>query len=792
MTNVDTNKLKDLISEHQRFQSRVESEQAVFRSVDNMLNSIRIKYTQGYVLSAVNTASAYVGNVKNSSAKLADHVNKKRTGLQSALEIYLDAERNAKNTAKDEVGAAKISSGNTEGLSKIENDLDNGENTNNFLSLLEELLDEKIIKSIFGNVVKATGKCVTIWFKELIDLILQAVENIDRFKDENGIIDWERSISQYILELTIDNMVDDIIEGALMSIVGAGLAAAGVVCGLPVLAVVAIAVAVGVVASLLVDALDMLCEFITGKDLDTLIADALIDLSKWFNEKIGDLADAIKDLWSWLTGGDSIKGKIDAIWAQANDRIRQAIIDTQYVVDSIINGMPIVGKCFLYGSSPALAGADFTISYVHYAALSNAGRSYASLRNSDIFMNLVNRMAVENHQALSAYIMDELAEFVREMNDKLQKLIAAINSKSLKLVSHSLLNDLFKVEREFSNFLDIVALTKNAFDFDSFTYDTNFTIKENIKRLIVTFVETIKRNGEKIEAEKELLKDSSIEDLYKMFPSCEDIYRKEAVLQLLEERITREEAEKLVFNADGKVTYGDEPGMVIESAYGGIQHAPLLLYSLEEDPNYKNFLKELLHLNSDEEIEKYLREFNKNGCGYISMTNTIFVQYAGRPDEFERIFGFPMYQIDETGTIKYNFEYLVIDLYNSSGNIGNGTNPKSQKKILENYLKSKGVKVSVTNEKFDVKGVEEALKTGQVIIEQRPVILYNMDGGKEFADAGHSIIVTGIDDNGNLIVSSWGKRYIIKPEDYEPDGLISHLKKCLGFTYLDYEVVTFE
>ena len=234
-------------------------------------------------------------------------------------------------------------------------------------------------------------------------------------------------------------------------------------------------------------------------------------------------------------------------------------------------------------------------------------------------------------------------------------------------------------------------------------------------------------------------------------------------LRGLLDRMTPEDSMSLVYDTDGN--------------YGGDQGSPKSRFL--NDTEFQNYMYALLPGMTEDEIKAYLMKYSDVGCSYMAMANTIFVEYANRPDEFERIFGFPMY--DANG--RFNFDFLALDIYSNSGNEGKGTLPRSQKKIFDRYLESKGVPGSVTNKKYDVGTIEEALMNGhQVILEQKPVLLYNMDGTPRKPDKhGHSVIVTGVMGDGTLIVSSWGKQYLVRPDDYKDrtDG------------YFDYEVVTY-
>ena len=237
-------------------------------------------------------------------------------------------------------------------------------------------------------------------------------------------------------------------------------------------------------------------------------------------------------------------------------------------------------------------------------------------------------------------------------------------------------------------------------------------------------------------------------------------------------KMTPEEIMSLVFNIDG------------ERNYGSRQASPLYRFQ-DRDEAFVTFLQGLFPEKNLAEIEDFLATFNSVGCGYAAAVNTIFVQFANRPDEFERIFGFPMYRVDSAGNIQLNFDFLMVDLYhnNSCREAGRGMRPY----VLVNYLAERGVTVNVTNDRFPISDIEEALQNQnahiQIVVEQwNPVILRNMDGTvrQNSPKAGHAVVVTGIKDDGRLIVSSWGLQLILDPADYELEGT------------LDFEVITFE
>ena len=62
---------------------------------------------------------------------------------------------------------------------------------------------------------------------------------------------------------------------------------------------------------------------------------------------------------------------------------------------------------------------------------------------------------------------------------------------------------------------------------------------------------------------------------------------------------------------------------------------------------------------SEQQIADLLNQINQEGCGYVALTNNIFTEFIGHEDEFQKAFGFPMY--DKNG--KFNYDYLILDIY---------------------------------------------------------------------------------------------------------------------------------
>ena len=164
----------------------------------------------------------------------------------------------------------------------------------------------------------------------------------------------------------------------------------------------------------------------------------------------------------------------------------------------------------------------------------------------------------------------------------------------------------------------------------------------------------------------------------------------------------------------------------------------------------------------------------------MALINTIFNQYAGRADEFEKAFGFPMY--DENGEL--NFDLLLVDFYSAMDNHnsflgidyydrnedasavkGFGTTMESREYRWEKYLHDRGIQTDVHDITVTPDNYNQVAQDGEIIISMSPVVLYDENGKCVFkADAGHAMTITGVTEDGMYKVTSWGKEYYIKPD----------------------------
>ena len=71
-----------------------------------------------------------------------------------------------------------------------------------------------------------------------------------------------------------------------------------------------------------------------------------------------------------------------------------------------------------------------------------------------------------------------------------------------------------------------------------------------------------------------------------------------------------------------------------------------------------------------------------------------------------------------------------------------------------------------TNKNITVDNYQKLAEKGSVIINYHYGNLYDADGNVvQYIDGGHSMTVTGVTEDGRYIVSSWGGKYYIDPNE---------------------------
>ena len=235
----------------------------------------------------------------------------------------------------------------------------------------------------------------------------------------------------------------------------------------------------------------------------------------------------------------------------------------------------------------------------------------------------------------------------------------------------------------------------------------------------------------------------------------------------------------------------------------------------------------------------YFDVITNYGCGYVAVADRVFDEFKGKEKEFEELFGYPMYTIDEKGAIDFNYEIFTLEFFNFSVLYPNYNNKKIEQmktrfakslayleleryshsneyvnrnkfnksnkrpsleeleefserveKIEKEYkrLNDKWEKAEDgNNEELGVElsktfgHVKEFLKQygintnisisrnkkyeqGDIVASYNFSIYKEREDGQKYAedtyDKDHYVYVTGTDEQGRTIVSTWGEKYI--------------------------------
>ena len=260
-------------------------------------------------------------------------------------------------------------------------------------------------------------------------------------------------------------------------------------------------------------------------------------------------------------------------------------------------------------------------------------------------------------------------------------------------------------------------------------------------------------------------------------------------------------------------TYGIGQGAVHRDLTGSVNDRYKLLF---------NKVKEVFSGIKDTEVYKFLNGMDAGGiCGYATIANEIFMVFHDNVQEFKEKFKYDLYT--EDGGI--NDSLLLLDIYlflnkeckelidmidgewKVLGTDDSGVHPihswGREAENLNQFLKFLGIDYTMNpNQIFNnIDHRYHTLSEKQIETLRNEVIYHLAKGDKvslgifpylkspnngltfyctqgsenintnnweettdnpTFYNGGHSMYVTGISDSGDLIVSSWGKEYIVK------------------------------
>jgi len=281
-----------------------------------------------------------------------------------------------------------------------------------------------------------------------------------------------------------------------------------------------------------------------------------------------------------------------------------------------------------------------------------------------------------------------------------------------------------------------------------------------------------------------------------------------------------------VYEGDGKTKYYNE-GWLKENYID--QNKPLPQINKMYSEEFFRLQGKLIAMGySREDSEIVLNAMNSNGlCTNAALCNAIFYEFSNSPEEFEKVFGYPMFITDKDGNKLLNSAELLLDLYvvlnDQENNVvkgsfllnGNSINRDCLNytinilgdvvyKISENtlattpgYLYNDALKFffDEKNLQYSRDGktscskeeIQQIMEEGKSIMLKIPniidsggatsFVLDNMGYSYPSVDLygecgeGHAVSITGVTDDG-VIVSSWGRKYKIAYETMNISGIV--------------------
>ena len=250
-----------------------------------------------------------------------------------------------------------------------------------------------------------------------------------------------------------------------------------------------------------------------------------------------------------------------------------------------------------------------------------------------------------------------------------------------------------------------------------------------------------------------------------------------------------------------------------DGQYGANQSGPIILLqkaqtdydslSDVEKKQYQDLLKVFKkygYINQEGNWNKSMYQFmqaaQSGGCGFAANTNIIIDIYyhmENGNEIFMQKYEFPLYYENSSGEKIYNYDALFASHYldsvdKFSQQVIPGVNisipsfwPKWNPSMITSFLDKGSIEfqrqnalsnafddVSFENTSFNgnfeslIEHSSEFDNHDYAVIEAHNFTLESLDGNSISFDAGHFMLITDVNEDGNYIVSSWGKQYILK------------------------------
>lgn len=161
-----------------------------------------------------------------------------------------------------------------------------------------------------------------------------------------------------------------------------------------------------------------------------------------------------------------------------------------------------------------------------------------------------------------------------------------------------------------------------------------------------------------------------------------------------------------------------------------------------------------------EDAKSVLVGLSEEGCGYAALVGTVMHYFHRRSYDFACIFGFPMYD----GRAESNADFLLLHFYCMTDEDGFGMTIGQMISRFRAFTKAYCLKARIDILLKLNKGLIEKTDS-YIIIMAEKFILLDERRKKFYIDGWHYMNLRDMDDEGNFMVSTWGKNYILRKAD---------------------------
>ena len=180
----------------------------------------------------------------------------------------------------------------------------------------------------------------------------------------------------------------------------------------------------------------------------------------------------------------------------------------------------------------------------------------------------------------------------------------------------------------------------------------------------------------------------------------------------------------------------------------------------EKMTEYLAVIRQYFPEYSLEDARLVLYELSEEGCGYAALVGTLMHYFRQRSYDFMRVFGFPMYD----GSGVSNADLLLLHFYCMTDEDGFGMTIGQMMSRFYEFTRTYHLKAKI-NITFKIS--RELLKEENtyIIIMAKDFVLLDDHRKKNHVNEWHYMNLRDVDEEGNLMVSSWGNNYFLRKAD---------------------------